>query len=370
MNLQTTPFVFHCPSNAYNPPGRVLKMTVNRYCVGDSASNEEGFSLLFAHCIGAHKEQWEPIIAQIFRMQQTKPLHQRVREAWSFDWQNHGDAAVLNRELLASSRAGGVSAFEWAEAIAAFVRSPRMQGKRMVAIGHSAGAGAILLSSKDVPIPVLPYAAFVLVEPTVATRAMFERHILDSQPAVVAATTMRRARWRSRAEAAAWLAQRRPWRGWDAQVLRIYVDSGLEDTPDGGVALKCDRRQEASAFPDVEPHFAAVDELARVCRAVPVHLVWATRSDLVPRRVQDSLSDASAGRVVASITRVEGGHMARFSLQFPHLLELVQEAPNHITAAICSALDAVRVRAVSGVGRGFGFGGDFGHSAPRVRSRL
>jgi hypothetical protein len=56
------------------------------------------------------KEQWEPIIEQTFQLQQGKARHQRVREAWSFDWQSHGDAAVLNRELLENSRADGVCA--------------------------------------------------------------------------------------------------------------------------------------------------------------------------------------------------------------------------------------------------------------------
>lgn len=107
------------------------------------------------------KEQWEPIIEQTFQLQQGKARHQRVREAWSFDWQSHGDAAVLNRELLETNRADGVcasllcvsafwvylyfvlAAYEWAEAISTFVRSPRMQGRRIVGVGHSAGAGAM-----------------------------------------------------------------------------------------------------------------------------------------------------------------------------------------------------------------------------------
>lgn len=86
-----------------------------------------------------------------------------MREAWAFDWQNHGDAALLNRDLLVSNRAYGVcaspspiwpsylsfanavplAAYEWGAAIASFLRSSRMHGKRIVAIGHSAGAGAM-----------------------------------------------------------------------------------------------------------------------------------------------------------------------------------------------------------------------------------
>ncbi|KAJ7728456.1 Alpha/Beta hydrolase protein [Mycena metata] len=326
MLLQITPFVFESPRNGRDPAGRVLKMTANRYWTNESVTNDEGFTLIFAHCIGAHKEQWEPVIEQTFRTQQFKPRHQRVREAWAFDWQNHGDAALLNRDLLVSNRA--YAAYEWGAAIASFVRSPRMHGKRIVAIGHSAGAGAMLVALKAIPLPKIPYVLVVLVEPTVTSPAMFYRHIVDSVTAVVAATMMRRERWRSRDEAFAWLGRRAPWKLWDKRVLRSFVEHGLVDTPDGDVTLKCNRRQEASAFPDVHPHFSAVNELTRIGRNVPIHVVWGSRSELVPRIVQDSLSDASEGRHVASITRLEGGHM------------IVQEAPDRIASAICSALDA------------------------------
>lgn len=46
------------------------------------------------------KEQWEPVIEYLFEAQAAKEAAHRIREAWAFDWQNHGDAAVLNREAL------------------------------------------------------------------------------------------------------------------------------------------------------------------------------------------------------------------------------------------------------------------------------
>ncbi|KAJ7442107.1 hypothetical protein B0H11DRAFT_1915892 [Mycena galericulata] len=61
-------------------------MPAKRYYTSESASNDKGFSLLFAHCIGSPMR------------------HRRVREGWAFDWQNHGDAAMLNRELVASTQ--------------------------------------------------------------------------------------------------------------------------------------------------------------------------------------------------------------------------------------------------------------------------
>jgi hypothetical protein len=46
------------------------------------------------------KEQWEPVIQHLFKSQSSKCKSYRIREAWSFDWQNHGDAAILNRAAL------------------------------------------------------------------------------------------------------------------------------------------------------------------------------------------------------------------------------------------------------------------------------
>ncbi|KAJ7204123.1 Alpha/beta hydrolase fold-1 [Mycena pura] len=346
MALRYTPFVFDCPPTAQDSPHRVLRMTANRYWTDDSMSNDEGLSMLLAHGIGAHKEQWEPIIEQVFRMQRHKPRSKCVREAWAFDWPSHGDAAVLNRELLASTRQMGVcksrprphspcavphAAFEWAAAIAGFLRSPCFRGKRAVAVAHSAGASALLLAVKDIPVGAVPYVSIVFIEPYLATRPIYYTHVGDTQQALVAATIMRRARWGSRAEAAAWLRARAPWKFWDARVLQRFVEHGLADADGDTVALKCDRRLEALAFPDVHPHFAAVGEFARMCHAVPIHLVWASRGEIVPKAVQDALVDESHGRVAASITRVQGGHM------------VVQENPDIVARVICTAIDAVGV---------------------------
>ncbi|KAJ6607605.1 Alpha/beta hydrolase fold-1 [Mycena sp. CBHHK59/15] len=355
MPLDCTPYTLDCPPSALDPPGRSLKMAAKRYCTSESAADAAGLTLLFAHCIGAHKEQWEPTIAGMFALQNRAgtPRHQRVREAWAFDWQNHGDSAVLNRELLlGAGREDGVSAFEWAGAIAAFVRSPRMQGQRIVAIGHSAGAGTMVVSTQHMPTP--PYAALVLIEPSLAAPPLFHAHVAPTLPAIVAATTLRRASWASRAEAHAWLAPRAPWRGWDARVLQAFVDYGLHETSDGdaGVALKCAPQQEAVAYPDVQPHFAAVRALPRI--GAQVHVVWASRSEWCafcrvgvhrPQIIQNALADAVPGRTFASVTRVEGGHM------------LVQEQPDRMARAICDVLDSVDV-------------GLDGQAQGRVRSRL
>ncbi|KAJ7612833.1 hypothetical protein DFH06DRAFT_1015124, partial [Mycena polygramma] len=243
-----------------------LKMTAKTYWTHESAANDEGFSLLFAHCIGSHKEQWEPLIEHTFRAQHGKARHQRVREACSIDWQSHGDAAILNRELRGP-------AYEWATAIAAFLRSPRMQGKRIVGVAHSAGAGAMVMSLKTIPSHDIPYVAFMFIEPTLATPDVFYRTAAANTPSYVGAAMSRRDRWRSREEAAAWLKRRAPWKRWDVRVLRLFIQHGLSKNPDGSVTLKCDRRQEALSSPDVHPHFDAAAELPHLACLLPIHLV-------------------------------------------------------------------------------------------------
>ncbi|KAJ6571401.1 Alpha/Beta hydrolase protein [Mycena capillaripes] len=275
MPLEITSFVFDCPQNVKDAPGRVLKMAAKRYCTRESARDSNGLVLLFSHCIGAHKEQWEPTIQRIFELRSSE-----VSEAWAFDWQTHGDSAILNRELLKTSP----TASEWSEGIAAFVNSPRMRGKRIVPIGHSAGGGTMVLTIRDTPLSAIPYASLILIEPTVIPRELFYRHIEDRMSQmefVVAATTSRRERWNSREDANSWLSWRLPWDSWDPRVLRILSEHGLVDTPDGGVMIKCDRQQEALSYIDVESHFAAAQELSRISSTVPVHFIWGSESPLV-----------------------------------------------------------------------------------------
>ncbi|THU89064.1 alpha/beta-hydrolase [Dendrothele bispora CBS 962.96] len=311
-----------------------LKMTAKRYTLDDSGENVHGLTLLFAHCIGAHKEQWEPIIERIFLTQSDKDQpHHRIREAWAFDWQNHGDAGVLNRELL-EDRPEGVSIYEWASAITAFVRSPRMKGHRIVPLGHSAGAGAVMLTTKSFALSSLPYVSLILIEPTMVTQELFFKHFddrMDQMNFTVEATLMRRDTWPSREEAFRYLSKRFPWSMWEPRVVKLLVTYGLQDIPGSDrVTLKCDKKQEAVSYPDVDGHFEAPLELGRVSRVLPVHIVWGTNNDLVPEFIQDSLCDTTQGKHVASVSRVEdAGHM------------VVQEKPDDLAMIICEILNRI-----------------------------
>ncbi|KAJ7031707.1 Alpha/beta hydrolase fold-1 [Mycena alexandri] len=259
-------------------PGCLLKMSAKRYRTPESSRNSTGLSLLFTHCVGGRESFTfsEPVIQRILELR-----HLEVHEAWAFDWQNHGDSVVLNHEILNSTPS---PAFEWSEAIAAFISSPHMRGRRILPVGHSAGAGTMVLTARNKPLRDIPYAALVLIEPTVIPRELFYLSVEDrvqTMEFVVTATTSRRERWRSREDAHSWLGRRIPWDSWDVRVLRTLIEHGLVDTSDGGVVIKCDRRQEALCYPDVEPHFTAAQELGRISGTIPVHFIWGDESPLV-----------------------------------------------------------------------------------------
>ncbi|PPQ92478.1 hypothetical protein CVT25_010423 [Psilocybe cyanescens] len=337
MNVES--FAFDAPFS--------LKMAAKRYSPASGQDYCGGLTLMFMHCIGSHKEQWEPVIEQLFKVQRNKDV--RLREAWAFDWQSHGDSAVLNREAL-KNRAEGVSVYEWAGAIAEFVKSPRMKGHRIIPLGHSAGAAVSILLTKT--IPPQAFSSVVLIEPTLSTRESFESHLEDRMAAIdfaVAATSTRRDHWLSREQAFGYFKKRIPWEVWDDRVIRLMTDHALEDSPSGGVNLKWDRKQEAISYADIEPHFEGALQLGRVCHSVPIHVIWGTRNDLVPEFIQDSLSDVSEGRVVASVTKVKNaGHMASCSyLSTPAQLltrlfpKVVQEQPDLLARAIASILEGL-----------------------------
>lgn len=86
--------------------GYPLLTTVKRYWNPASPylSDPDAFTLILTHGTGFHKEQWEPTIEDLYRLvEQTGPKHRtqpKIREIWSIDWPNHGDAAILNEKTL------------------------------------------------------------------------------------------------------------------------------------------------------------------------------------------------------------------------------------------------------------------------------
>ncbi|KAK0490382.1 Alpha/beta hydrolase fold-1 [Armillaria novae-zelandiae] len=312
--------------------GVPLKMAAKRY-VPTASTNKDGKALIFLHATGTHKEHWEPVIAKIFSSTEG------VKECWAFDSLSHGESALLNATEIASF---SPSISDWARGVAELVEN-RLQGERIVIVGHSAGASAAMFSTKCYSSGTPPYESIILVEPPLIDRHVFQANIKDRErqtAMLTKAVAAQRSTWNNRKAAFDYLVKRAPWKTWDIRIVVIQANYGLRPLdPERSlesVTTKCDKRHEAGSFTDFESTFDATEQIEKVCATVPVHVIYGKKDSLVcviehsrcPQYSQDSLSDISKGRRLASVARISsGGHL------------LVQEDPDAVSAKILSILN-------------------------------
>ncbi|KAJ6623661.1 hypothetical protein B0H10DRAFT_1786051 [Mycena sp. CBHHK59/15] len=206
----------------------IPKLTAN--CYTPAASDPRGMTLLCAHGAGTHKEQWEPTLEQVFLKLKAQNLESRIHEVWAVNWQCHGAGAIINETALKNRP--GVLVVEWAEAIAAIVRSPYLCGHRIVAIGHSAGSSAVVLATQYFPLRGLPFAAMIIVEPVMCSTAFYCENGEERDSAFSTAIMIvnaRRTTWPIRDDAFSSMRKFFIWKGWDPRILPAYIKHGMKD---------------------------------------------------------------------------------------------------------------------------------------------
>ncbi|KAK0226965.1 Alpha/beta hydrolase fold-1 [Armillaria nabsnona] len=304
--------------------GVPLKMAAKRY-IPTATTKKDGKVLIFLHASGTHKEHWEPVIAKIFNSTEG------VKECWAFDSLSHGESALLNAKEIAGF---SPSISDWARGVAELVEN-RLQGERIVIVGHSAGASAAMFSTKCYSSSTPPYESIILVEPPLIDRHVFQANIKDRErqtAMLTKAVAAQRSAWNNRKAAFDYFVKRAPWKTWDLRVVVIQVNHGLRpldpEHPLESVTTKCDKRHEAGSFTDFESTFDATEQIEKVCATIPIHIIYGKKDSLVPQYSQDSLADLSKGRKLASVARISsGGHL------------LVQEDPDAVSAQILCILN-------------------------------
>ncbi|KAJ3761025.1 Alpha/beta hydrolase fold-1 [Lentinula raphanica] len=315
-----------------------LLSTVKRY--RDPSWTEDGLTLVFAHGTGFHKEQWEPTIDDLQGILVHKgPKTIRIREIWTIDAPNHGDAALLNEQAL---QHGYEPVFQWQEyarSIHAFLtgRGKTFFGTpdansvedkveaansdfsthRLVGIGHSMGAISLLLALDFVPSLESQFVSMILVEPMT-----MEPVAAAKGPArrLASGSESRRDIWSSKEDAYNMLKSRKTWQVWDDRVLRIFVETGLRPLPTldypnikEGVTLKCTRRQETAAYRDTHGWVTIYRGFRTYASRVRIHLYYGRIHDYIPGDVkEDVMKNASGGtQNLASFGYIDGaGHTA------------------------------------------------------------
>ncbi|KAF4615960.1 hypothetical protein D9613_011251 [Agrocybe pediades] len=324
ISTQTNGIPLICPMKRYTD---TLRMVEDRHA--------PGVILLLGHGAGFFKETWEPTIEDIFALDKKR---KRVREVWALDCQNHGEACVLNEDILVRTPEV-LTIWDYAEAFASLYKSglfgplnPELH--KVVLCGHSAGSVAVTLSTSYFNPPFrIPYSSLILVDPPIWGR---EKEDQDSEvyKMVAAMTPVRKDVWKSNEEAAKWLGSRMPWGSWDKRILEKYTKYGIRTLPTAfypdrneGVTLTTHRSCENIAFTGKRFAYDALNRLNQICEHVPVHLIYGENNDMFERDVQDSLINPQERRTFASIVRIEdAGHL------------VVQEAPTKVAGAIYEIL--------------------------------
>jgi len=309
-------------SYVFDPrPNYPLLATAKRYWTTNSPhlSDPDAVTLIFAHATGFHKEQWEPTLDDLYTLLATNSGSVKVRDMWSIDAPNHGDAAVLNEKALKWGYDPVFGWEEYARVIHAFLTGfgtgvdIDFCSRKLVGIGHSMGAAAFLLSLGY--SPKLKFECLILCE----LMAMEQRFTGEPSRMLVGGAISRRDIWPSSEEAYSLLKARPSWKVWDDRVLKIFVKDGMRSLPTAeypdrmdGVTLKCSRIQETACYRDPLGHSRAYLTLRSAVHRVPIHMIYGAIDDYLPREVKDDVVNIGAGgeRNLASLARVEGaGHL-------------------------------------------------------------
>ncbi|KAF7791568.1 hypothetical protein EIP86_002584 [Pleurotus ostreatoroseus] len=194
-----------------------LICAANRYTPNQPSPQWGGYTLVFAHCSSAHKEQWNVTIPKLLDLTADSST---IHEAWALDLPSHGDSALLNQEKLRHTRP--ISVQDYGDLLYYFSCSSYVTGQRLIAVGHSASTAAWCLAWKQSPKP--PIEAFILIEPV-----MVPPPITQDDPRIrrgahnVKSVLSRLNKWDDMDALAAWMKKRYPWKIWDKRILDIYI---------------------------------------------------------------------------------------------------------------------------------------------------
>ncbi|GJE98701.1 alpha/beta hydrolase [Phanerochaete sordida] len=309
----------HCEAFVFDPrPRYPLLITAKRYWHPAHCSTApDALTLVLAHGTGFHKEHWEPTLDELYALLGgTANSGINIREAWSIECPNHGDAAVLNEDALMWGYTPTFSWEEYARSVHAVLAGlgtgidVDFSSRRLIGVGHSMGAIALMLA--DVYLPQLAFASLILVDPMLVPKPLPGKPDFD----LASPAARRRDIWASTADALASLRARPSFAAWDPRILELYVAHGLRALPTAaypdktGVTLKCTREQETACYRSDVGRVRAYHYLHELCVRVPVHIIYGAINDYLPESVhQDVLQNAARGKY-ATVARVaEAGHL-------------------------------------------------------------
>jgi pimeloyl-ACP methyl ester carboxylesterase len=181
-----------------------------------------GRPLLFLHATGFHAHLWIPYACRFAAARRVLCLDQR----------GHGES---------DKPATGYRWDEFGHDLLGFLDA--LDLRDVDAVGHSMG-GTVIAAAAAFGTSRLARA--VLLDPVLIPGAPYPEPAWDNL--LASGARKRRDVWGSREEMFAALRTKGAFATWEEEFVRLYVDHGVADRPDGQVELRCPRDVEATIF--------------------------------------------------------------------------------------------------------------------------
>ncbi|KAI5118823.1 hypothetical protein M0805_009401 [Coniferiporia weirii] len=284
------------------PEGQFFDVSVKHYRALDEGLPSEckRVTLFLAHGIGLHKELFEPFLCDLKDLQtkSAQTVNTVVADAWAIDCPNHGDSSLLNEKKLVSNNRF-TSPQDHAEAFLALMDSgliPDVASRRIVLVGHSAGATTAVFCAAEIIKRGRPdqFSSLILLEPpTISTPLISVDDVVAGwkrrSPLYTKLINARKDKFPTKKDALEQFRKSLPYGSWDKRALELYVEHGLRPLPSGfypenktGFTLKCYKLHEGAGFARDEDVLGLSNYLPSVCHATQVHLVCAEKSAFRP----------------------------------------------------------------------------------------
>lgn len=164
------------------------------------------------------QELYEPLWDDLYERLQLKGVH--ISSIWIADVAHQGDSGVLNEDLLGNDP----SWYDHPRDLFLMINHFREHMKRpLIGIGHSMGGNNLVNLSLLHPRLL---TSLILIDPVMLRFPSAQANFGPAR-----ASTVRRDRWPSRAEAETSIKKSKFYQAWDPRVLAKWMEHGLRDLP-------------------------------------------------------------------------------------------------------------------------------------------
>ncbi|KAL1931113.1 hypothetical protein VTP01DRAFT_10250 [Rhizomucor pusillus] len=304
------------PVSAVTEGHDVQRLAIEKHIFPALKPARQRIAFLWSHSNGFHKESLHPVMRRFLSNLRSKSGLDDVDVHFiAWDARNHGDSARLNEGTFKETYTWFDNAMDTKQVI------DQMRLKSdynvLIGIGHSFGATSVLLCEFFYP---RTFDAMCLIEPVIGPNIDALKNVAQYP---IMASRNRRDEWPSREECLQSLVKRPFWKRFDPEVLKLYVDYGMYETPNGTIKLKCPKEQEfRNFFLQSYPRATGFASLETV--SVPCHFIYALESDFLDPSDAHLVTGRNEKRF--TIDFIQGGHMVpneRPDLVANHIIKIV-----------------------------------------------